>query len=109
MEEARKLAQELSDRKKELKAAMFDNKLASFHAFPSIGEASHGELTFALIQLQFKQLDIASAKLKPLDYRIDYDFVLPLDHGRRIVTFQRFQMVYNSDVELLRIIDDSSG
>ena len=30
LDEAYKFAQELSDRKKELKAAMFDNKLASF-------------------------------------------------------------------------------
>ena len=49
LNEANKLAKELSDRKKELKAAMFDNKLASFKAFPSLGDASLGELAFGRI------------------------------------------------------------
>ena len=40
LDEANKLAKELSDRKKELKAAMCDNKLASFSVFPSMGHAS---------------------------------------------------------------------
>ena len=71
LDAARKLAQELNDRKKELQAAMFDNQLASFHVFPRIGEASLGQLTFALVQSPFKKLDIASAKLKALDYRIE--------------------------------------
>ena len=90
LEEANKLAQELSDRKKQLKAAMFNDKLASFIAFPSIGVESLGELAFTGIQLPFKQLDMASTDLKPIDIRAEFDFVLPLEHGQRIVTFKRY-------------------
>ena len=89
LEEANKLAQELSDRKKQLKTAMFNDKIASFVAFPSLEEASLlGELAFAHIQLPFKKL--ASTELKPVDIRSDYDFVLPLDHGQHIVTFNLY-------------------
>ena len=88
MEEANKLAQELSDRKMELKAAMFNDKLASFIAFPSMGDASLGELAFAHIQLPFKKLDINSSDLKPVDIRVPYDFLLPLEHGQHIVAFK---------------------
>ena len=90
LHEAKKLAQELGERNKELKAAMFDNKLASFNAFSSIGESSLGELTFAHIQLPFKKLDIASTELKPIDIRAHYDFLLPLDQGKRVVLFNRY-------------------
>ena len=86
MNEANKLAQELSDRKKEFKAAMFGNKLASFFASPSIGETFLlGELVFTDIQLPFKSLDIA--ELQPVDIRVPYDFLLPLENGERIVAF----------------------
>ena len=79
LDEANKLAQELSNRKKELKAAMFDNKLASFIAFPSIHDVSLGELAFTDIQLPFKKLQFTSTELKLVDARSDYDFVLALD------------------------------
>ena len=83
-----KLAQELADHKKELTAAMFDNKLASFYASPSYSEASLGELAFAHFRLPFKKLDIASSELKPVDVRSDDDgFVLALEEGQRLVTF----------------------
>ena len=85
-----KLAQELTDHKKELTAAMFDNKLASFIAFPSKDDASFGELAIAHIQHPFTKLGIASTELKPRDIRSeDEDFVLLLDEGRRIVTFNQ--------------------
>ena len=77
LEEVHKLTQELSDRKKELKAAMFGNKVASFIAFPSVEESSLlGELAFTHIQLPFKKL--ASTDLKPVNILTDYDFLLPL-------------------------------
>ena len=85
-----KLAQELSDRKKELKAVMFGNKLASFIAFPSMGLTSLGELAFTDMQLPFNHLDMASAELKPVGILCDYDFLLPLDGGQCIVTCKRF-------------------
>ena len=91
LDEANKLVQELNDRKKELKAAMFSNKLASFIEFPSIGEASLlGELAFTHIQLPFKKLGIDNTALQPLDTRVDHDFVLLLEHGQRFVTFNWF-------------------
>ena len=90
LEEANKLAQELSDRKKELKAAMFSDKLASFSTFPSIDEAFLvGELTLAHVQLPFKKLDLAIPDLKPVDILAEYDFLLPLDNGQRIVLFEQ--------------------
>ena len=88
LDEAYKFAQELSDRKKELKAAMFDNKLASFSVFPNMGEPSLGELTFAHIQLPFAKVDFT--ELKTVDIRDRYDFLLPLDNGERIVAFNSF-------------------
>ena len=88
--EANKLAQELSDRKKELKAAMFNDKIASFIALPSIGEASFGELSFTGITLPFNKLDLSTNELKAADIRIDYDFLLPLDHCQFIVTFKHW-------------------
>ena len=89
LDEATKLAQELSDRKKELKAAMYNNKLASFNAFPGFGDASLGELAFAHIQLPFKRLDMAATtELKLVAIDIDSDFVLALDHGQRILVFK---------------------
>ena len=91
LDKANKLAQELSDHKKELKAAMFDNKLASFYTSPSFSEASLGELAFAHFQLPFKKLQFTSTELKPVDARSDYDFVLPLDEGQRFVTFTQMR------------------
>ena len=90
LDEANKLAQELSDRKMELKAAMFNNKLASFITFPSmsIDDTSLGELAFSTIEIPFKALDMASNELTAIDIRVDYDFVLPLEHGQRIVAFK---------------------
>ena len=88
LDEANKLAQELSERKMQLKAAMFNDKLASFVAFPSMGETCMGELAFSTIRLPFKTLDIANNELTPIDIRVDYDFVLPLEHGQRIVAFK---------------------
>ena len=97
LNDANKLAQELSDRKKKLKATMFDNKLASFMAFPSIDEASLlGELAFTHIQLPFKSLDIA--EFKRVDISTDYGFLLPLEHGERIVSFTWHQKSDDDDV-----------
>ena len=88
LDEANKLAQELTDRKTELKAAMFGNKLASFNAFPSTADAtSLGELTFTNVQLPFKSLNIAGTKFKSMVIRDGYEFVLPLDQGRSVVAF----------------------
>ena len=88
--EAKELVQELSDRKKELKAAMFGNKLASFNALTtSMSEACLGELQFAHIQLPFDKVDFASTELKPVDIRVAYDFLLPLENGQHIVAFKR--------------------
>ena len=86
LDEVDKLAQELSDRKKELKEAMFGYKLASFYAFPS--DSSFGELAFTNTQLPFKTLDISSRELTPVDIRVRFDFLLPLEHGQRIVAFK---------------------
>ena len=93
LDEANKFAHELSDRKMELKAAMFGNKLSSFVAFPSIDDTlvSLGELAFSTIEIPFKTLDIANNELTPIDVRVDYDFVLPLEHGRRVVAFKWFK------------------
>ena len=90
LEEANKLAQELSNRKMMLKAAMFGNKLASFVAFPGIDDTlvSLGELAFSSIQIPFKTLGITDTDLMPIDNRAAYDFVLPLEHGQRFVTFK---------------------
>ena len=89
LDEASKLAQELSDRKKELKAAMFNDKLASFITFTSMAEASLlGELSFTDITLPFKKLDISTSGLKAVDNRAHFDFLLPLEHGERIVAFE---------------------
>ena len=91
LDEANKLARELSDLKKELKATMFDNNLASFNAFPDFSDMSLlGELTFTHIQLPFKKLDITSVEFKPVDIPARFDFLLPLEHGERIVVFERF-------------------
>ena len=88
LDEADKLAQELTDRKTELKAAMFGNKLASFNAFPITADAtSLGELTFTNVQLPFKSLNIAGTKFKSMVIRDGYEFVLPLDQGRCVVAF----------------------
>ena len=81
MDEAKKLTQELTDRKKQLKASMFGNKLASFNAFASTDEPSLGELTFVHVQLPFAKVNFASAELKALDIRDKYSFLLPLEDG----------------------------
>ena len=95
LDEADKLAQELTDRKTELKAAMFGNKLASFTAFPSTADAtSLGELTFTNVQLPFKSLTFAGTKYKPMDIRDGYEFVLPLDQGRCVVAFNHCTIDY---------------
>ena len=73
LDEVNKLAQELSDRKMELKAAMFNDKLASFVAFPRIDEVTLGELAFTNVQIPFKTLDIANADLNLIDIRAAYD------------------------------------
>ena len=92
LDEANMLAQELGDRKKQLKAAMFDNKLASLSVFPTIGL---GELIFAHVQLPFNKVDFASSEFKSLDIPAGfYSFVLPLNNGERIVAFRR---VYDPD------------
>ena len=89
LDEAKKLAQELSDRKKQLKAAMFNNKLAAFHTLPSVDEASLlGDLAFTHMQLPFAKL--ASDELKPVDIRSNCHFALPLDRGQRIVIFDQY-------------------
>ena len=89
LEAANKLAQELNERKMELKAAMFGNKLASFIAFLSMDDVYLGELAFSTIRLPFKTLDIANNDaLTQFDIRTEYDFVLPLEDGQRIVTFR---------------------
>ena len=89
LHEAYKLVQELDNFKKQLKAAMFNNKLAWLNAFPSIGDVPLGELNFATIQLPFEQLDMTSNELKPVVIRVrDYDFLLPLAHGQRFIFFK---------------------
>ena len=91
MYEANKLANEMSTCKKELKTAMFNKKLASFIAFPSMDDPPLGELAFTDIQLPFKKVDINELdtnELKAVDIRADYDFLLPFEHGQKIVAFQ---------------------
>ena len=88
--EANKLLKELNDRKKQLKASMFGNQLASFNAFASTDESSLGELTFTQVQLPFAKVDFASSELKALDIRADYSFLLPLEDGERIVAVKLF-------------------
>ena len=96
LDEANKLAQELSYRKKELKADMFGDKLALFDASPSIGETSLlGELTFTHIQLPFAKLNFASSELTPVNIRSAYDFLVPLEHGERIVAFKVLHKLVN--------------
>ena len=91
LDEAKKLVQELRDRKKELKAAMFDNNLVSFNAYSYFGDASLGELTFANIQIPFKKLDFDSTQLQPFYIDTDYyDHFLPLEYGQCIVAFKQF-------------------
>ena len=86
-----KFAKELSDCKRLLKAAWFGNRLATFDAFPSIADAMPlGELTFAHFQLPLATLGIDSNELKPVKIRAPYDFLLPLEHGQRIVKFKHF-------------------
>ena len=97
LDEADKLAQELNERKKELKATMFNDNLASFHAFPSTDDASLGELTFKSVQLPFKTLDLKSTEIKQVDILTDYDFLLPLNSVYGIVTFK-----WSYDVAMLR-------
>ena len=79
LDEANKLAQELSDRKKELKSAIFDNKLASFNAFPDSSDASLGELTFTHITVPFKKLYFSTNELKQVGNSGNYNFALPLN------------------------------
>ena len=86
LDEAKKLAQELSDRKKQLKAAMFNDKLASFIAFSSIDDTSLGEMAFTAIKTPFKTL--GNTALKLIVISAAYDFVVPLGNGQRIVTFK---------------------
>ena len=69
---------------------MFGSIFASFNTFPSIGESPFGELTFTHLQIPFEKLDMASLERTSIDIRTDYDFVLPLDNGERIVTFKRY-------------------
>ena len=85
VEQANKLVQELNDRKKELKAAIFGNQLLSF--IPS-GHTSLGKLVYITMQLPFKTLGINNTYLKPIDIRAAYDFVVPLEDGQLIVTFK---------------------
>ena len=58
LDKANELAQELNDRKKDLKEAMFDNKIALLNAFPVISDSPLGELTFAHVQVPFEWLDL---------------------------------------------------
>ena len=91
-EEANNHSNELSMRKKELKASMFGNKLASFITFTSMAEESLlGELSFTDISLPFNKLDISTSGLKTVDIRTDFDFFLPLEHCERIVAFKYFE------------------
>ena len=91
MNKATKLAKELSDGKKLLKSAWFGNRLAMFDAFPSIADALPlGELAFAQMQLPIGTLDKTDlTDLKPVELLVPYDFLLPLEHGRRIVAFKQ--------------------
>ena len=47
--------------------------------------------TFTDIQRPFETLDNASTELKPIDIRISYHFLFPLDHGERIVAVTHFE------------------
>ena len=106
LDQANKLAQELSDHKMQLKAAMFGNKLASFHAFPSAADASLGELAFTYIQLPFKKLNLYTDNHYAVDIRAKFDFLLPLEHGQRIFAFKRFyKSEETEDVTLMSCFD----
>ena len=94
LDEANKLAQELSDRKKELNATTFGNKLALFQPIASKDDVSIGELAFVPIQPPFSTLDMASADLKTIDIRAEYDFLLALNHCQCIVIFKHIVSYY---------------
>ena len=91
-------AKELSDGKKLLKSALFVSRLATFDAFPSIGDAPLGELTFEHMQLPIGTLDTTDfTELKPVELLVPYDFLLPLEHGQRIAAFEHF--LDSNDIE----------
>ena len=92
LNKAKKFAKELSDGKKLLKSAWFGNRLATFDARPSIGDAMPlGELTFSHMQLPIATLDKNDlTDLKPVELLVPYAFLLALDRGQRIVAFKQF-------------------
>ena len=80
---------------------MFNDKLASFHAFPSMDETCLlGELAFTDIQLPFKKLDMTSTKFKQIDIHVGYDFLLPFEHGQFVVTFNRYKTSEDSEEDM---------
>ena len=60
-------------------------------------EVNLGELAFTNIQIPFKTLDIANNGFKPIDIRVDSDFVL-LEHGQRMVTFKCVKDEYETQI-----------
>ena len=86
MEQANKLVQELNDRKKELKAAIFGNQLLSF--IPS-GHTSLGKLVF---------------RGEPFDAD---DFLVQLEKGRSIAKLSPCEQLDDSTAQLTKMSKDS--
>jgi predicted nucleic acid-binding Zn-ribbon protein len=70
LDEANKLVQKLSNRKRQLKSFMFGNRLALFQAFPSIDDPPSLLGEFTHIQLPFDKVDFTTSELKPADIRV---------------------------------------
>ena len=68
LEESNKLVQRLSDRKKELRALIFGNKLLVFIPFPT---KPFAKLEYTSSKFPFKALDCAGNELKPIDINGD--------------------------------------
>ena len=104
LEEANKLAQELIDRKKELKAAMFVNVLLSF--IPN-GDASRGKLVFTTIKLPSKTRATTNTELESIDVSAANDFVVPLDSGPSITKLRSCEQLNVSTAQLTEMSIDS--
>ena len=97
LEEVNKLAQELIDRKKELKAAMFVNVLLSF--IPN-GDASRGKLVFTTIKLPSKTRATTNTELESIDVSAAYDSAVPLESGRSIAKLRSCEQLNDSTAQL---------
>ena len=103
LEQANKLAQELIDRKKELKAVMFGNKLLSF--IPN-ADASLGKLVYTTIKVTSKTRGITENELDQIDVSAAYDFV-PLENARPIANFGSCEQLDDSTAQLTQMPIDS--